>query len=439
MGDIVRGSSAALAFRLAGAAATFAFTVVLARTLHAHGAGLYFLAFTAMSVATIAGRLGLDNALLRFAAEADAAGDPDGLASVHRVGMRIALLAGAAASALLFAGAPWLATLAFHQPGLTAPLRWIALAVLPYTLFTLYGELLKGLRRIALASLVQVFLTPVLALAGLLLVARHAGASGAAAVYAGAALVTAAASHVLWRWVVARHRPDGSLRTAASPPVSARVLLAVALPLFLAASVRFVNTYLDVTVLGILRPADEVGIYAALSRLAGLVSFVLTAVNGAVSPRIVALWRERDLATLQRLVLDSTRLMAAVAAPLLLALVLLPGRLLPLLFGEEFRRGALPLAILAGGQFVNVATGSVGQILAMTGRQTILRNLIAASAAGNLVLDLALVPRFGMTGAAIATSLAVVATSVAATVLVARGVGVRAHAFARPRAGREGA
>jgi O-antigen/teichoic acid export membrane protein len=87
----------------------------------------------------------------------------------------------------------------------------------------------------------------------------------------------------------------------------------------------------------------------------------------------------------------------AVFAPLLMSL-----------FGPQFRAGATALTILSLAMFVNIGTGAVGAVLSMGGKSSwvLLDNSIALLL--NVVLNLALIPRFGMTGAAIAWAVAIV-------------------------------
>jgi len=99
-----------------------------------------------------------------------------------------------------------------------------------------------------------------------------------------------------------------------------------------------------------------------------------------------------------------------VAAPLLAAFVLAPSWIMRL-FGHEFSRGGAGLAIQAVGQFVNVATGNVGAVLVMTRNERRMRDSVTVGALINLVVCVALTPRFGMTGAARGTAAGLIASN----------------------------
>ena len=87
-------------------------------------------------------------------------------------------------------------------------------------------------------------------------------------------------------------------------------------------------------------------------------------------------------------------------------IVLLSGFLMGL-FGSEFRSGADVLVILAVGQFINSATGLVGLMLIMSHNESKLLQAAAIAAVVNAGLNLWLIPRYGLTGAAWASLIAV--------------------------------
>ncbi|MGH1488406.1 MAG: polysaccharide biosynthesis C-terminal domain-containing protein [Acidimicrobiales bacterium] len=68
----------------------------------------------------------------------------------------------------------------------------------------------------------------------------------------------------------------------------------------------------------------------------------------------------------------------------------------------------MALAILACGQFINTAAGLVGELLAMSGRELRLLQATGASAVCNVGLNLLLIPRMGIEGAAVATLVSLV-------------------------------
>jgi len=251
----------------------------------------------------------------------------------------------------------------------------------------------------------------------LLLAVRSSwGVFGAVFAYTAASMIVLLLGIFMWR------RATPQTQTVRGN-FSGRLLASTSFPLLLVASMDLIMAFTDTIVLGIFGRSAEVGVYGAAMRTAMLTSFVLIAVNSVAAPRFAALFHQGELRTLESVARNATRLMVAVAAPALLLLILAPGLALRA-FGEGFGTGAVALAILAVGQFVNVATGPVSYLLTMSGNQIALRNNNVCAALLNLGLNLLLVPRYGMNGAAIATAGSWITLNVMAMLLVRRRLGI---------------
>ena len=417
MREIVRGTGAGFSMRVAGAAFAFLFHALLARLLGAELAGIYYLAFTTVSVAIITGRVGLDNALLRFTATHAAAGDWEAVKGLYRQGIRITLLASGLSTVLVVLGAPLIAQTIFSEPELVAPLRWMALSIMPTSLLFVPGEMLKGLKRPGDGMFIEASGTSILGFLFLLVLGIWGGILAPVLAFVLASVVMMLVGMLLWRRA-ARDR----LR-AVDGNFDRRLLLATSFPLFLVMLMELVMRYSGTITLGIFADAADVGVYSVAMRTAMLTTFFLIAVNSIASPKLAALHHQGDTQALESVTRNSAKLTTALAAPMLLIFVLVPTWVLQL-FGEDFERGALALAILAAGQFVNVATGLVMQLLMMTGHERAARNNWALGVVINIILNLLLIPPYGINGAAVATALSVVVVNLLAVVSVYRKLGV---------------
>lgn len=421
MQEVVRGASGALIIRVIGAGFGFLFNVLLARMLGAEGAGIYYLAFTTTTIATVAGRMGLDNALLRFTAAHTAMGEWSAVKGLYQRGIRLALLASGLATAAVMIGAPFLAREVFSEPDLATPLRWMSLAIVPTSLLSLHGELLKGLKRTKAAMLLQGAGVSVLGVLLLSVMGARWGVLGAISAYVLAAATMLVVGIYMWHRAVPRIR-------IVQGEFSQRLLLSTSFPLLIMASMDLVMNFTDTVVLGIFGEAADVGVYGVAMRTAMLTSFVLIAVNSIAAPKFAALHRQGDLRTLEAVAQNCAKLTTVLAAPALLVFVFAPGWVLQI-FGEGFEAGATVLSILALGQFVNVAAGSVGYLLMMSGNERLMRNNITVAALLNLVLNLILVPTYGVIGAATATAVSLAIMNVSAAFLVYHKLGIVSFAI----------
>ena len=74
------------------------------------------------------------------------------------------------------------------------------------------------------------------------------------------------------------------------------------------------------------------------------------------------------------------------------------------MFGDEFKLAAMCLIILSIGKMFSAISGSVGTFLQMVGRQKIFQNILLVAALINIVLNSLLIPKYGIEGAAVAST-----------------------------------
>jgi O-antigen/teichoic acid export membrane protein len=116
-----------------------------------------------------------------------------------------------------------------------------------------------------------------------------------------------------------------------------------------------------------------------------------------------------DRAGLMRMYGFATKWSTIAGCPPLLFLAMFATPVVTLLYAPSYARGAWPLALLAVGQPVNAATGPCGHVVTMIGRSDlVLKNSVAALVL-NIVLNLILIPPYGMIGAGLAWGISIVA------------------------------
>ena len=195
-----------------------------------------------------------------------------------------------------------------------------------------------------------------------------------------------------------------------------------ALPLGLAALVTMAYFKIDTIMLSLMKPSADVGIYGVAFKIFEMVlalpGFFAVSIFPVLS-RLVAVDRDRVAATLQK----AFDLLVVVALPVAAGAYLFAPRIVALIGGAGFAEAALPLRILMVGAafaFVNTMLGYA--LVAMGGQRQLLWLEIGAFL-GNVLVNLALIPRFSFAGAAAATSVCEVAILGAALCLVQRACG----------------
>ena len=393
MQELFHGATVAFVLKVIAAGIAFGLNIVLARFLGADGTGIFFLAFTIVTITATVGRVGMENTLVRFVASNIAAECPGKVLGVYQKAMLYSFSAAAIVSVLLYLLAPWMSETVFRKPELDQPLTTMALAVVPLALLTLHAHALQGLKKIAASISVLSIYVPLLTCALAILFVPTYGIDGAVGAY----LLVTIVVMFLGRWLWQRSTLPFRMHTA---EFNTSELLSSSMPLFGATLMNMVITWSPILFLGVWESTENIGIYSAASRTAMLTSFVLIAVNNIAAPKFAALYEQGNMEALGSVARKSAKIMILLASPALLLFLLIPEFILSA-FGEEFEKGAVVLMILAVGQFINVATGSVGYLLMMSGNEHLMRNNLIFCAIAAVLLNLWLIPRFGILGGAV--------------------------------------
>ena len=93
--------------------------------------------------------------------------------------------------------------------------------------------------------------------------------------------------------------------------------------------------------------------------------------------------------------------------PALLTICLFPSFILGI-FGSAFKDGVYALLMLSFGYFLASIFGSAGHLLQMTGKHKLHLYLILSATIINIILNIVLVPVYGMNGAALSTMVSMV-------------------------------
>jgi O-antigen/teichoic acid export membrane protein len=151
------------------------------------------------------------------------------------------------------------------------------------------------------------------------------------------------------------------------------------------------------------------------------VAQVLSLASAAVATRATPLLAERlasgDISGAQRIAVAASLTAFALAAGTGLSVLSVSGFLLGL-FGPGYVSGQRALLILIAGHTILAAAASAAPLLIASGKEWKIATIMAVSIAANVALNIALIPRLGMQGAAFATAIAMALSAVGTLALV---------------------
>ena len=328
--------------------------------------------------------------------------DPGTIRKVVRFGLLVVVATSVGVSGLVYLFATPLGTI-FHEPSLVPVIQLFSITI-GFTLLSMFlAAIFQGFEDALPNAVFNQIVNPGLFLIFVLVALYfHANFLGTMLAYTIANGVAFAALAIY----SARKLPQLISFTAPEPPRLPRGLFALSISLWGVSSLAYITAYIDTLVLGGYSTTFNVGQYSAGMTLARLLMAAGAALTFIYLPVAARLQREGDHDTLRRTYVTSTRWILALTLPMLFLFGFLPDLSLRAVFGPAYLQGALALEILVIGSFISVLVGPSNAALAGLGyaRSSLISTLIAAAA--NVVLSFALIPTWGLVGAAVAWSFA---------------------------------
>ncbi len=204
--------------------------------------------------------------------------------------------------------------------------------------------------------------------------------------------------------------------------------LKISLPLLLDRTFRAIILQTDTLMLGLLIGTDAVAIYSPASTTALWVSFVVESIGAVVSRTFSILNVRNDRDSLQK-VLSAVTIWIFWSSTAIATFLFIFAKPILGIFGSEFAEAHWILRILIIGQLVNSLSGSVGNLMAMTGYQNKLMLVSSVTALMNLTLNMITIPLWGPVGAAFTTALTLSIWNIWLVVIVIRNIGVNPTIF----------
>jgi len=421
-----------------------ALTVTVGRLLAAHDAGIYFTAVALFTIATSILVLGTDTGLVRALSGLRAARRPDRLRPTLRHAVQPVLAATVVTAVLAAVLAGPLAARVFpHETAeqMRTAIRLLAPFLIASTLsLVLLNGAARGLGSLRVFTTVQQVFLPAarpLLVAAAVLAAQawhldHGEDDGWRA-------LTSPASVALLAWAlplllalaiavreVRRLLPAPTLAAPVHPvdrAHSAAAFWRSTAPRAVAATFEVLIVWSDVVLVTALIGASQAGIYAAASRFVTSGTFALQAVRLSVGPLLAAAFARGDRAEAEHVHRLSVRWAILSTWPVYLAMAAFAPGVLAML-GPSFTSAAPALTLLCLAMLGVVATGNANTVLNMAHHSHWASANTGASILVMLGLDLLLVPRIGILGAAVGWSAAMLTDAVAGFAEVRVGLGL---------------
>ncbi|MBW2990331.1 flippase [Candidatus Woesearchaeota archaeon] len=159
--------------------------------------------------------------------------------------------------------------------------------------------------------------------------------------------------------------------------------------------------YTDTLILTYFRNLEEVGIYNAVVPTVMMILFFTTSVSSVILPLISELWTKKRKDYLASGLKVLEKYTFAVVFPVILAVFAFSRLVLSLMFGAEYAAGDVTMQVLLIGILFMAMFSIYSTVFSGIGRPGISTKILLQGALINFVLNLLIIPKLGMLGAAI--------------------------------------
>ena len=386
-----------------GSVFRYMFSIIMARFLGAQMLGLYSLGNAITRIAEILALLGLDNGVLRFVSR-----DTEDKFNVDRsiyTSLKIGLISSILIAVLLFLSAEKIVNEILNEDSFLITVIKVFAISLPFTVLTLISSFAtQAFKILKYKIFVNQIVNPLTLLIAFVTSYFLLGIELSI-------LLPTVVSSIIGLMFILKFLTNFS-SISLSKIIGTTVdkdILKFSVPLMFVSAIGIIMHWIDIIMLGILSNATEVGMYHPIERTAGLVRMILFAFAGIFAPIFSEHYFKKNKNGMKESYQYSSKYILAFSLPIFIFLFIFSEPML-LVFGTEFQN-YFALKVLLLGIFIQTIFGLGSSTLTMSGYTKF--NLLNVSIALflNIISNSILIPLYGLTGAALATSFALIVLS----------------------------
>lgn len=417
--------------KVAGLLITLFTNMVLARMLTAQDLGLYFLSVSVVTVFATLTQFGLPQTLVSLVAELKGSGKAYDIPNVVRYSINISLISIFIGVISLIVGKAWIANDIFHSDKLYESINLLIIWSVILLFRGLEAEIFRGLHLIKLSVLHGNLLPSGLILLFLItywtMIGRGVYEQAVFLIVCGGA-VGLILSSLSIKKNVKSHGNGLALNECHNPKtINYAHIISIAWPIWLTNLVILIVVQGDILVGGVFLSQLELAHYGTASRLAFLVMSTSSIFYAFLPPIIAELYGQKQKGELEKTVRLVATVNSILTIPIILVLLVFPGKMLTFIYGKDYADASVILAILMIGWMVNVLTGIRGYVLMMTGFGKSQMWISLVGGGGNLVFCSIGAHYYGALGLAMGFSFAMSIQCFMELIMVRRSLGIWTH------------
>jgi len=372
--------------------------IFIARYYGPNDYGIFNLALAVLGIFMIFALLGQQSGVIRFTAFYRAKKDEPRVRGVITSSIIMVMLLSIAMALVMYFSSAYIVTNFFREPTLVPLLMVMSLSIPFSAVFTLVTSVYIGFKRIRY----QVFTDYIFQNFAKLAFVIAFGMMGLGITGIGWAWVFGSILTLMLALYYLEKMFPVIKRKAASVSMK-KEMFVYSLPLLLTASISYGILWVDTLMIGYFMNATDVGIYNAAMPTAQLLIIFPNALAMLFLPIITELLAKKDTGGMKKIYKTVTRWTFYLNFPVFLLLVLFPGPIINMFFGPEYISGYMALIILSFGMMFRKVIPS-SKLMEMLKKTNFILYITIVDICVDVALNLLLIPIYGITGAAIATT-----------------------------------
>ena len=183
----------------------------------------------------------------------------------------------------------------------------------------------------------------------------------------------------------------------------------------------YVNS--DMTILGLIKGDHEVGLYSTSVKIYTILNTTIASIAMVVMPKLSLCFSQKNYSEINKLLKYALNYILVLGIPCICGLEVIAPHIINVISGEAYLDAAPSLRILGFALLFSLIAGWIGNMTRIpAGRESVSLGISIVSAFINIILNLILIPQFGLNAAALTTAISECFNMICGFVLIDRNI-----------------
>ncbi len=380
--------------------------IIIARIWNKTDLGIFTIAFSFLTLFSTVGSLGLSRGVTRNLAYYIGKKESKILPDIIFSSITITIIASTIIAIILFTLSNYIAVNIFEEPSLALPLMLFSIAIPINNIITIFVSIFRGFKDIKPLVYFQQITQNVLFFLFLILL----GIKKSSFIYVFYLYLLSQAITCILIVLYSKNRITrfDILSKTKTGMSQAKPLIFFSLPLLGVAILNTSTNWINTLMLGGLKTAADVGLYKVAVTVAGFVAFPIGILLVLYMPVVSNLYGADKKEEIKRMYTVLTKWLCFLTFPLFLFLFLFSTQAISIIYGKGYAFSSNALKILLVGAIFTNFSGPNGATLISIGKTKKVMYSIFISSIVNVVLNIFLIPTYGIEGAAVSVTISII-------------------------------